>query len=69
MKDILNACKRLGITYNEKLDKIAEIRNTLDTAEREREWLYENGDGTAGYDHVIWRLRTALKAALSELED
>jgi hypothetical protein len=68
MENILCRAKDAGIQFdqNEKeLERLSELRDLLNDAERERSCLQEEGDDTALHDEVIAKVRREIRA-LSE---
>jgi hypothetical protein len=68
VENILCRAKGAGIQFdqNEKeLERLSELRDLLNDAERERSWLEEEGDDTALHDEVIAKVRQEIHA-LSE---
>ncbi len=66
MKDILNGCKRLGIKFDDTVERIAELRDLLQNAENAR----EHGEhvSTAALDIVIARVKEEIVENEKKLE-
>jgi hypothetical protein len=69
VEDILGRAKSLGIKFEkemeEDLDRLSELQELLDDAERQRAYLDSGNIGTALQDEVIAKIREEI-CALSE---
>ncbi len=62
MENVLDRAKSLGIKFDKKLDRLAELQELLHVAECQRTGLDEKGEDTSLHDVVIEKVREAIDA-------
>ena len=67
MESIVDRAKQLGIQFNAKERKAAELQTFLFEAEQEMLHLQEEGEDTSLHAITVDRVRQALRSALQEL--
>ncbi len=69
MGNILDQCRRLGITFDGDTRAVADLQELLWEAERERDNLEDSGEDVTVQNAVVDRLRQELNAALEKLNE
>jgi hypothetical protein len=60
METILDRCRRLNITLDPDIKKIAELQNEIRELTEEREWMAKEGEDTSAFDAALDHLRAEL---------
>jgi len=72
VEDILGRAKSLGIKFEKEiekdLDRLSELQELLDDAERHRTYLEEEGEDTTLHDEVIPKLREEIHALSKKIQ-
>jgi hypothetical protein len=69
MGNILDQCRRLGISFDGDIRVVADLQELLWEAERERDNMEGNGEDVTVQNLVVDRLRQELNAALQKLNE
>ena len=69
MRNILDQCRRLVITFDNDVLAVADLQDLLSEAERERDVMEDFGEDVTVQNIVIDRLKRELKAALEKVNE